>query len=396
MTSGRRSAPLVPFVASVAGLLAAVSCPAPLLAVGGAAELGGPACGNGAIEPGEDCDDGARFDLDGCNRDCRYEQVQRLSALELRSSAAPGFCVPATNQLGGAFSASLGLPVLNQTIQNGIADEVVVWLFDFLELDDPLGLNDASLEMGVLSAVAGSPPTPPALDKSYLVAGEELGADGLPSQQVAPGSITTSDLAAGPSDFDASFFGSRLEVLGARFAATVGVATSLPAPPPGALAAGFLAFEELDGSGGAEGLCGNLTVGSLATIPLPNQLTVGGQACRANCSNSRAYVDCQGGPVTDSCHSLLDVLVGGCRVTDLCLPAISATQPDVGAGVNPPHVLSFALTGGGIEKVTVIEPDDAYSSWFSFETQRAHAILDVLFRDGFESGDTAGWSSAVP
>lgn len=32
--------------------------------------IGGPACGDGALDPGEDCDDGNDIDADGCNHDC--------------------------------------------------------------------------------------------------------------------------------------------------------------------------------------------------------------------------------------------------------------------------------------------------------------------------------------
>ena len=72
-------------------------------------------------------------------------------------------------------------------------------------------------------------------------------------------------------------------------------------------------------------------------------------------------------------------------------------QPDVGVGANPPNTLIFEPTGGGIDKVTVVEPDDAYSSWFQFSSERVHLTNNVslMFRDGFETGDTLAWSNTV-
>jgi hypothetical protein len=74
-------------------------------------------------------------------------------------------------------------------------------------------------------------------------------------------------------------------------------------------------------------------------------------------------------PVSASCNSLLDVLVGGCKVFGL--PAVNATQPDVapsagGAVVN--------LTVGASGKVTVptADQDEAYSAYLQFAADRAH------------------------
>ena len=77
-------------------------------------------CGNGIVEPPEECDDGAAFRLDGCAPDCTYEHVQRMTALALGDGAGPSSCTPATNAFGSAFS-SLGLTALNTQLATVIS-----------------------------------------------------------------------------------------------------------------------------------------------------------------------------------------------------------------------------------------------------------------------------------
>jgi hypothetical protein len=159
-----------------------------------------------------------------------------------------------------------------------------------------------------------------------------------------------------------------------------------------------MTFEGLDGSSSARGLCGNVTVESLSLVPAPEGLTVGGQSpCSASCPQSRAYTYCGDGmPVGPGCNSLLDVLVSGCSTfVGICIPLVTPTQPDVGVGGNPPHALVPDPVSG---KVTVVVPDDAYSSFFQFSSQRVHMTnnLSGIFADGFESEYLSGWSNALP
>lgn len=361
---------------------------------------GGALCGDAVVEGDENCDDGNLSDLDGCTRTCRYEAIQRIELLELHGGNAPGFCAPVTNRLGDAFSA-LGLTVFNSTLQDATAGGAISVFLDLLGLDDAAGVSDPVIEVGLLGGVpdpADPDPTPFGIDAWYRVGDALLAQNGQPSQRITPGSVNAGVLAAGPNDVTMPFFGSTLALRTASLAATVGVTTSLPAPPPTNVAPGLLAFEALDGTSNATGLCGNLTVGSLATIPVPDEVTTGAQACRSDCASSRAYVSCGAGPVTTSCHSLLDILVGGCRVqSGLCFQVVLPTKPDVGVGANPPATLVFAPSGGGIDKVVVVEPNDAYSSWFAFATERVHATDNLgAFGDGFETGNLVRWSAVEP
>lgn len=379
-------------------LLALASIGLATLPPAGDAWAGGGSCGDSVVEAGEQCDDGARFDLDGCTRTCLYESVQRVESLALEGADAPGVCQPATNRLGDAFS-TLGRAIFNQTLAHAVGNPAQTLLLDLVGLETSTGSDDDQLEVGLFGAVPDpADPNPGAMDSWYRVGDDQLDEDGLPAARIGNGEILAFALSAGPSDVQVPLLGSILAIRGARLEAMVGTLSSLPAPPPFQPAPDLLAFETLDASGSALGLCGNLTVGSLAAIPVPREVKADGQACRDDCPGSRSYVSCGGGPVTPGCHSLLDVLVGGCRIQAGCvLNVVQPTQPDVGVGPNPPHTLSFAPGGGGIDKVVVVEPDDAFSAWFTLATRRVHITDNFpLFIDSFESGSTSAWSATVP
>ena len=366
------------------------------VALGAVGPCSGQVCGNGVVEGTEECDDGAAFRLDGCAPDCRYEHVQRMTQLELAAGVAPGICTPATNAFGSVFT-SLGLIGVNAQLSAAIGDGSLDQLLQILELDDPSAVDDPDLEVGAV--VGDVDPRGPGtgFDGWYLADADSIGAGGLPAVLVS-GSVTARELAAGPTTVEIAFLGGSITFRDAFITALVGTPTSEPSPPPDQLAAGFAAFEELQANDGSHGLCGNLTVGSLAVLPLPADFAAGGAAeCSASCSGSRGYTWCgAGNPVGPGCNSLLDVLVSGCAVSPpLCLAVIVPTQPDVGTGGQPPAALVADPTTG---KVSVVEPDDAYSSWLEFTSERVHLTTNVggLFTDGFESASLTAWSSAAP
>lgn len=355
----------------------------------------GPAqiCGNGIVEPPEECDDGSGFRLDGCTPDCTYEHTQRVVALELASGTSPAICTPTTNAFGGALT-SAGLTGLNTQLAAEIDNGSLNQLLQLLDLNDPAAVDDPDLDVGALEADRDPRGSIVGMDAWYLAHTGALDGDDLPVVQV-PGAIAARELAAGPARIELGFINGAITLRDTFISATVGPLTSLPAPPPDQLAAGFQAFETLHADDGNHGLCGNLTVGSLALLPLPEDFTSGGAAaCSDSCSGSRSYTWCgQGNPVGPGCNSMLDMVVGGCAVTPpFCVGVIVATQPDVGTGGQPPEVLSADPTTG---KVTVVQPEDAYSMWFEFSSQRVHMTnhLGGLFTDGFESSDLGAWSS---
>jgi hypothetical protein len=143
-------------------------------------------------------------------------------------------------------------------------------------------------------------------------------------------------------------------------------APDVPAPPPTKLATGLVVFQTLTATGASQGLCGDITVQSLAQIPIPSALTTGTAKC------TEGYTYCGTGmPVSASCNSLLDAIVGGCKVVGGFITAFNATQPDV-----PPSGGGSVVTlkVGASKKVTIPtgDEDEAYSAYLQFAANRAH------------------------
>ena len=204
--------------------------------------------------------------------------------------------------------------------------------------------------------------------------------------RLSPGALASRQLTAGPSDvtLPLSFGGSPapLEVRSAHMIASVDAspAPDVPAPPPSLLAPGVTVFQSLTGSGAGQGLCGNITVESLAQVAVPQTLAVGGSSPCGDCSgSSKSYVYCGAGqPVGPGCNSLLDVLVGGCMVPAFSVPClaqvVNPTQPDVpavdGGSVTP---LTLDATTHKVPTSETTGNLDGYSSYFLFSADRVHA-----------------------
>jgi hypothetical protein len=247
-----------------------------------------------------------------------------------------------------------------------------------LGLDDLTGVADNAFEMGMTSGApdpaAGTWPTNNPMDWSFLLAASTLDGNGVPLHRFTPGSVAARAFQAGPSNVPLTIvFGTSpavLQILNGNVRGRFVTTTSVPAPPPTQLLAGLQVVNGVTADGTTEGLCGNVTVESLAKIPVPEELTTGLTACRSTCSNSESYTYCgENQPVGPGCNSLLDVFVGGCRAA-LCILAITRTQPDVNNGGPSP------LTLGANNKVPDSQTtgnQNAYSSWFRFTALREHA-----------------------
>ena len=295
----------------------------------------------------------------------------RVSSLAIATTAAPAFCVHTTNQLGTHVFSTLFVGQANPGIQTDITNGVMNDQFQFLGLDDPTGQNATGFSIGVLSSTLdpakGTWPANNPEDWSFLA--DPTGVSmGLPTQQLTGGVITNNALTAGPNAITLvlSLLGvnTSLEMKNVKLAATVSSTTSTPAPPPSQLASGFVTFDSVSGSGVNEGLCGDITVESLAQTPIPSALTTGTTAC------AEAYTSCGANqPVTANCNSLLDAMVGGCKILGGVVTAINPTQPDVpGSGTTV-----LTLVSGFHKKVTVPSGDtDAYSSYFTLGLTREH------------------------
>lgn len=346
---------------------------------GGSAASGGspPGCGDGAIEGAEQCDDGNTTNLDGCDLACRYEHFLRVNGMVIQGGPAPSWCAETANGLGTALTA-LALGQVNGSLGDGIADGGTNILLQLLGLDDPTGSDDDAFDIGVTSGqpdpAAGAWPANEPLDWSFLLESSTLDANGVPTARLTPSSVAAKALAAGPSTIELalSISGSPavLEILEASLRGRVGTAASTPSPPPAELAAGLAVFESLAADQTDEGLCGNVTVESLAEIAIPQALTEGATAC-GDCAGSHAYTYCgDNQPVGPSCNSLLDALVGGCRVLACTTEVIVPTQPNVTSGSG-----AALSVEGSLSKVPSAQTDgnkDAYSAYFTFTARRQH------------------------
>jgi cysteine-rich repeat protein len=337
---------------------------------------GATTCGDGKLDPGEQCDDGNRFDLDGCDANCKYEVVDRMTAFALSSSTAPSFCTPATNALGTRALAGLALSNFNSAFQSAIAGGTMNSFIQFLGLTDDTGQSGASFGIGVLGGTLdpakGTWPGNNPLDWWFLADGAAVSM-GLPAGTPLGGTIAASTLTAGPGNVPLALnFGGvpwLFKMVQARMSGTIAGPADVPAPPPGQLQSGLTVFQSITANGSGQGLCGGVTVASLAAVPVPSVLTTGSTACQA-CTGSATYTACAGNTVDATCNSFLDVLVGGCKVV-LCVNAVvNPTQPDMPAGTS---VQQLSLgTGNKVPASQIAGNGDAYSAYYTFTANRAH------------------------
>lgn len=339
------------------------------------------ACGDGTIQAPEQCDDSNTANLDGCNSTCKYEMVTRLRTVSIQGGAAPSFCSVTKNQLGAVALTSTALGQINTSLTTGIDAGTTNVIVQALNLDDLTGTADPTLELGIMAGALDPakgpwPATGNPIDWWFLVQSGSVDANGLPTGKLTNGVLAAKVLTAGPSDVNLSLLLSGSPaVLEMRDAKIRGVTTgtpNTPAPPPANLAAGLTVFQEVQADQANQGLCGNITVASLAKIPIPESLTTGiGDCVQGNGSNAYTYCGANTA-VGPNCNSLLDALVGGCKVLGGLITAINATQPDVpkaGGSLTPLSV------SGTVHKVPAAQSDnnkDAYSAYMRFIARRAH------------------------
>ena len=338
-------------------------------------------CGDAVLAAAEECDDGNTKNLDGCSAGCRYEVVDRMTTLSMQSGSAPAFCSPTTNALGRAFSSTALTPInteLQQSISNGALNNLML----FSGLEDLTGAsNDSALAIGFLPAaldVAIGPwPGGSPLDFWFRVPSSSVDVQGVPLNSLS-GTLTARSLSAGPGllKLPLAIGGapSTLSVSNAWLRATLNAtpAPNVPAPPPTNLASGLTVFQSITGSGSGQGICGNVTVESLAHIPVPASLANGASSGCLACTGSRTYTACSGNTVEPGCNSMLDVLVGGCKAFLCFVTLVTPSQPDVPApGSTSVSPLSLG-SGNAVPSGQSTGNADAYSSYFKFDANRAH------------------------
>jgi len=281
-------------------------------------------CGDHIRAGTEQCDDGNKTNLDGCDSTCHFEEVVRVDYLKLQY-ATDTYCT--VNQLGSAFVSTIVQGQLQTALDNGVTMGTINILFKLLGLDDLSGVSDGAIKLGLL---AGTPATGTGyngtnLDWWYTSDPATYDASRNPNINI-DGAIAASVLSTKPASFTLtiSLAGvlTPLDLVNAQLRVTNGAATK-PAASTGATP-GHLATEMLDPAltsfatagqknvNGAGKLCGNVTAASLSKILAPTALVGCGLL---NCS--QCYT---------ADNTLLDILVGGCG--SILGPLIAAKQPD--------------------------------------------------------------------
>jgi len=331
-------------------------------------------CGNGTLDTGEDCDDSNTRNLDGCSATCHYEAFARLTDLQIATGTAPAMCAHTRNQLGAHALSMTAVNMLNPTLRTDVQDGTLNVLMEALGLVDLNGVTNPTFQLGVMSgsadpAAGAWPAAGNPADWRFFIDHNGLDTMGRPSAQM-PASTAMRNLTAGPATISIPLaLGgavANLVLFNTHAIGQIATMTShppFPATPP--LRAGLTTFQTITGNAAGQGLCGDISVGSLAQIPVPMQLTMGGTAC------TQGYTACTGGMVTPACNSLLDVLVSGCTV--FIISAINPTQPDVPAmGSTTVTNLTVSATGHHVTNVAA-QMNEAYSGFFTFTANRAHA-----------------------
>jgi cysteine-rich repeat protein len=350
-------------------------------------------CGDGILAGNEQCDDANTTNLDGCDQYCNFELEQRATALKILGTT-DSFCT--VNALGHQALTSTGLGQIQPPLDTDVGNGTINILFKFMGSNGTPADLTGTTGAVVLGNLAGAPDTPDAggysgtndLDWWYTVDPSSIDSSRNPLSTL-PGTYTNKTLNAGPGRLTLSLVLSgspaKLSLWNVNLKAAIGGSTALKTSTgatPGHLAsehdkAGLSVFGNagVGASGPAGEICGNVTAQSLSNVKVPTVIAQGGTyAC------SEGY--------SGTANSLLDVIVGGCRV--LIVTAVAATQPDqqdstvtFPAGTKPPYKLSASST---TTKVVDTCKDSsspaqtvpiatclsglAYSSAFQFQTDR--------------------------
>ncbi len=340
-------------------------------------------CGNNRRDPGEQCDDGNKTNLDGCDGTCKFEQDHRINFLTV-VYATDTFC-PA-NQLAAAVTGGTAQGQFNSTLATHIKDGTASVMMRFSNLVDLSGTANPAFPMGILNgtpATGGGYDGTNDLDWWYTVDPMSIDASRVPTTTMSA-SFAGKTLTAGPSNISLTLSlggaPATLRMVGTRVSVvtnTVNAPKTSSGATPGHLAAEHLdstlmSFATLGSQQMANNtgkLCGNITALSLSKVAIPAALVGSGLF---NCSQK-----------FKATNTLLDALVNGCTVFT---PQITPTQPDANkddptlppAGRGPPYTLTVtgnSVTGCKDKSNTAVTladclADAVYSSYFKFTSDR--------------------------
>ncbi|HEX3481153.1 MAG TPA: DUF4215 domain-containing protein [Kofleriaceae bacterium] len=344
-----------------------------------------PLCGNGVRDFGEECDDGNKLNLDGCDSACKVEQASRITALK-QQFLTDDFC--ANNALGGAIT-DVAQSVIQATWDQPVGDGTLSIVFKFLGGIDPFGAS-STFKLGFVDSVPvrfnPDPDNPGSfldnytgtsdLDWWYARDPASVDATETPVVQLS-GQVTNRHLTAGPGTLTnlSILFAlepAKVTLFHAKVDATIDIGVSHPLVATAGTTSGHLASEHLSPdlfefvSSNVGALCSDVSLASLANTPIPPLLL-------ATCTSDR-----EGSiPEFTPDNSLLDVFVAGCDIFGT--QAVMPTQPD-GSLNSATYAFQFdpttrAVTGCTKDGQSADLTNDClvnttYSSYFKFSADR--------------------------
>lgn len=269
----------------------------------------GMLCGNGRMDPGEECDDNNTTRWDGCSHLCRLEQTARADTISIIQSSAmmrvgcdlTGDGV-ADNRLGEAIT-DLAITTLNNSLRDSVNAGQTNVLAHFMDLDDRTGRTDPMIRLAFFTGADAMMPFQNVAGESFTIPRAELTPALDPLTPFAPAALNANALTGGPGTIVM-----RINLAGALTPLTLYRGQVSGTTTTNAM---LNRIERINNGR----ICGALTAGDLDRIPWPSGLP-------GTCAVPTAP------PPMGSPYSLLDMLAGGCNLI-ASIRIINPIQPDI-------------------------------------------------------------------
>ena len=301
----------------------------------GACVVTASVCGNGRLDPGEECDDGNTVNLDGCDSACKLEQDARVTDL-MQQFAPDQFCT--RNVFGLALTAA-AQQTIQQTWQDPVSTGAQNIVFKFVGTNGALGPSSSeSFSLGFVNATPFNvdPNNPPAnydgtndLDWWYIVDPASVDTTGNPTIQL-PANVSDGHISAGPGKITLNLLfalsPATVDLFNTKVDATFDPTLGKPTISTDGSTPGHRTSEHLNPnlqtyiSSSAGEMCSDVGAQSLFNTPIPTLLQA---VCQAD--NPMG-----GDPISvfTTDNTLLDVFVHGCSIFDNPAAQVQVTQPD--------------------------------------------------------------------
>jgi cysteine-rich repeat protein len=368
-------------------------------------------CGNGLLDNGEQCDDGNKTRLDGCDSECKYEFVHRVSSLQILKSASPEWCTYGGNRYAEAFPAGIlqlfgainfdifGL--VNNNLNNDAASGTTNFLMHIMNsADTSLVTTDNDITLGIYQGILG-PETwenGKPVDFPFYIPTDQVDADRLPTPyhriaawQQAGGLVGTKESIEEPAILEMDGLTDKYKIYGFMLQTQFDLDTaSIPYVPSSEMKiSDTLVLAEESGVDPTGMFCGALEPnaldqpigqGDFAGLSNGNYGVVASACCKNHGPDrGQKYVPCEDNVLTDDCDSVAKIIHEGCTFCyDISggLAGLSAAESDCSLMDSNPSDC-FEIINGIDYDVDAVGNDGVNDSWsvlFGFDTRRVRLI----------------------